>query len=732
MKRTKLRLLVGSMLLTTLIGGVNASTPSLHKELKQPVDYVDPYIGTSGHGHVFLGANVPFGYVQLGPTQYTRGWDWCSGYHYSDSILIGFGHQHLSGTGIGDLGDISFLPVTQEGMHELRFSHQNETARPGYYALSLPDYRMKVELTATTRCGFHRYTFDKDTQPLLRLNLQQGIGWDKWDASEIRQLNDSTLVGYRYSKGWAALQKVFFAAKFSRPIVKLMQKGDSIATLAFTPNQAPLLVKVGLSAVSTENALANLQTEIPRWSFDAVRESARNEWNKQLGRIEIETKHEDRKTVFYTALYHTMIAPSVFSDINGDYRGADGKVYKANGFTNYTTFSLWDTYRALHPLFTLIFPELQYDIAQTFMHIFKQQGKLPVWHLMGNETDCMAGNPGAIVLADLITKGYLKNKNDILQAYEAMKQSSMLDERSLGLLKKYGYIPYDLEPAAETVSKNMEYAVADNGVAQIAKMLNKQADYRYFFERSKAYRKYFDPKVSFVRGLDSKGKFRTPFDPFLSMHGKGDFMEGNSWQYTWMAPHDPHGLINLFDSEQHFVNKLDSLFVVEGDMGEEASPDVSGLIGQYAHGNEPSHHTVYLYHYAGRPWKAAPLLRKIMNELYTTQNDGLCGNEDVGQMSAWYILSSIGLYQVEPVGGKFVIGSPLFDRVKIHLGNNKTFTLTAEGNSDQAIYVKQAQLKGKAYPYTYIRFDELMKGGELRLQMTDKQPQSVTPRKYRP
>lgn len=690
--------------LFSLLHSCNSNGNTVNRESTSS-KYVNPYIGTSGHGHVFLGANVPFGLVQLGPNQYTRGWDWCSGYHYSDSVIIGFGHMHLSGTGIGDLGDVSLLPVINSNEREALFTHAEESVKPGYYSVRLRNSNIKVELTATARSGFHRYSFPSGTdKPQVILNLQQGIGWDKWQASALKLENNTLITGFRTSTGWAKNQQIYFAAQFSRQVIHYEQENDSIGILTFAPHKDPLLVKVGLSPVSTENAKLNLQTEIPGWKFEETVAAADRQWNDELNKIKIETDDEGVKRTFYTALYHTMIAPSVFCDVNSD-------------FINYTTLSLWDTYRAAHPLATLIHPEKQKDFAQTMLHIFRQQGKLPVWHLVGNETDCMVGNPGIPVLADIVMKGFEVDKE---AAFNAMKTSAMLDERSLHLLKKYGYIPFDLEPTHETTAKGLEYALADACIAQIASQLGKEEDYAYFKKRSESYKKYFDPATCFMRGLSSEEKFSEPLDPFLTAPGKGDYTEGNAWQYAWLVPHDVYGLIDLFGGEGQFIQKLDSLFIVEGNLGAEAAPDISGLIGQYAHGNEPSHHVIYLYNFVGQPWKAAYRARQIMSTLYDDTPEGLCGNEDVGQMSAWYILSAMGLYQVEPAGGTYIFGSPLFKSATMNVGNEKEFKIIAHNNSKENIYIQSAALNGKEYTKSYIHFNDIVKGGILEFRMDNK------------
>lgn len=675
--------------------------------------FVNPRIGTGGHGHVFLGANVPFGFVQLGPTEHSRGWDWCSGYHHSDSLLIGFGHQHLGGTGIGDLGDIAFLPVAHANQKEILFSHANENVRPGYYAIKLQQPNVFVELTATKRAGFQRYTFGADVKKAqVVLDLYQGIAWDKPTDFTLKQTSASSVAGHRYSTGWAKDQRVYFSAEFSQPIT--VEPLDSGRWLIVASDMTqPLLIKVGLSAVSTDNAKENLQAEIPDWNFRKVVAAADEAWNQEFAKVKIETTDSVARSIFYTALYHTMVAPSVFSDVNGQYRGADKQVHQGD-FTNYTTFSLWDTYRAAHPLLTLLHQDMLPDLAQTFIHIYKEQGRLPVWHLMGNDTNSMVGNPAIPVLADLILKG---NVRDIETAYEAMKQTAMKDERGLDQLKKYGYLPYDKIKRTGSVAMGLEYALADACVAKIARLLGKKSDATYFEQRSKSYKRYFDKQTGFMRGIDSKGNFRNPFNPFSAEHQRNDYVEGNAWQYTWLVPHDIHGLVKLFGSEKNFVTKLDSLFTVNGDMGEDAAPDVSGLIGQYAHGNEPSHHILYMYNYVGQPWKSARLLRQTMSEMYKDDYDGLSGNEDVGQMSAWYVLSAMGFYQVEPAGGKYIIGSPIFDKTTINLEKNKNFTVVCKNNSKDNIYVQSVKLNGKPYTKSYIMHQDIMKGGIMELQM---------------
>ena len=704
------------------------SATAVAATMQNLTQYVNQYVGTGGHGHTFMGANVPFGLVQLGPTEPTRGWDWCSGYYYDDDELIGFGHMHLSGTGIGCLGDVAFLPVKDFKQTSARFTHEAEKVHPGYYSLQLTDPNVLVELTATERCGFHRYTFKDGAKAQLALDLSQCIGWDKLNDCLLTQESATRLTGFRRSNGWAADRRIYFSIDFSQPVTVHRLDSMERVVVSVADNTKPLLVKVALSPVSINKAKLNMQAEMAGWDFDATVKAADDVWNRELARIQIQTNDQTKKRVFYTAMYHLMTSCSKFNDVDREYRGADGKVHKAD-FTNYTTLSLWDTYRAAHPLMTVAFPEMQRDFAQTFLNIYKQQGRLPVWHLMGSETDCMVGNPGAIVLADLTMKGFVEDKE---LALEALKATQMKDIRSLGLLKKHGYIPWNLEPENETVAKALEYCAADDGVAKVAKLLGKADDYNYFFNRSRSYKKYYDPETRFLRAVGTDGKFRLPFNPFFAEHRTNDYTEGNAWQYTFLVPHDVKGLIQLFGSDKAFMSKLDSLFFVEGWAGDNASPDMSGMTGQYAHGNEPSHHVIYMYNYAGRPDKAAPLLRKMLNEMYLDQPDGLSGNEDVGQMSAWYILSSVGLYQVDPVGGRFVIGSPLFDKATVNVGAGKTFTVVAKNNSDRNIYVQSARLNGKALKNSYIDFNDIRHGGTLELVMGPKPSKWATAAACRP
>ncbi|WP_244554788.1 GH92 family glycosyl hydrolase [Pontibacter indicus] len=731
-----------------LVIGALASCSSTRENASQfpaaLTQYVDPYIGTDYHGHVFMGASVPFGAVQLGPNNLTEGWDWCSGYHYSDSTLVGFSHTHLSGTGIGDLGDIAIMPTTGplkllKGTHQhpekgflSLYSHQDETARPGYYAVRLQRYNIQAELTATARVGFHQYTFPASEQAQVIVDLEEGIGWDQPTETFMTQLNDSTLAGYRYSRGWAADQRIYFAAVFSQPMQRFssFQVTDSSGTavaastekgikgVAFFTTKAgeKIKLKVGISPVSPENALANIRAEVPHWDFEQVVAAADTAWNRELQKVRIQTDSPAQRRTFYTALYHTLIVPSVFNDHNGDYRGTDQKVYPKANFTNLTTFSLWDTYRAAHPLFTILQPDRVNDMINSMLAIYQQQGKLPVWHLMGNETNTMVGYSSVPVVADALLKGF--DGFDHALAYEAMKATAMGDAFGLPFVKRQGFIPADEE--VESVAKGLEYAIADMSIAQVARRRGQQADYEYFSRRGRYYENYFDKQTRFMRGRLSQHAWRSPFDPFKSAHRKDDYAEGNAWQYTWLVPQDVEGLMTLMGGEEAFAQKLDSLFAAAGDMGEEASNDITGLIGQYAHGNEPSHHITYLYAYAGQPWKTAEQVRFIVENMYTDQPDGLIGNEDVGQLSAWYVFSSLGFYPVNPFNGAYVFGSPAVRQATLAMPGGRTLEIEALDNSPENKYIQRITFNGVPYTNAYILHRDLVRGGKLVFEMGSK------------
>ena len=712
------------------------SKSSLEKNL---IKYIDPFIGSGGHGHVFVGASVPFGGVQVGPTNFNKGWDWSSSYHYSDSIVKGFCHLNVSGTGMSDLGELIIMPATGKlkinagnqnnhmGGYSSLYRKDKEFVSAGYYKVYLERYDIDVELTASERVGFHRYTFPSFNQSRVIIDLGEGSA-DRPTETYLKKVNDTVFQGYRFSSGWASDQREYFTLIISKPVTDFIVydrnqrhykdelKGKYVkGFLEFsTKKNEEIYVKMGVSTVSSKNALENLMTEIPHWNFNKVKIQAEQKWNTELSKIHIKTDDIKKKRVFYTAMYHTMIAPNLYHDINGEYRGTDKQVYKDTTFTNYTLFSLWDTYRAAHPLYTITHPERVSDMVNSMLKIFKHQGKLPVWHLRGNETNTMPGYSAIPVVVDASLKGF--EGIDLEEVFEAVKISATGDfEPGVKDLMKYGYIPSDF--MAESVASNMEYAIGDWAIAQLAKKLNKHEDYEYFLNRSKSYKQYFDPETKFMRGKLSDGSWRTPFDPVSAQHRVNDYCEGNAWQYLWLVPQDPEGLIELLGGDEKYTQKLDQLFSMSSDQEEGASMDITGLIGQYAHGNEPSHHTTYMYAYSGQPYKIADKVRYINNKLYTDQPDGLSGNEDCGQMSAWYIFSSIGFYPVNPSNGAYVFGSPLFDEVSINLPDNKLFKIIAEKNSEKNMYIQSVLLNGKKYSYSYITHDQIMGGGELRFIM---------------
>ncbi|MBR8729765.1 GH92 family glycosyl hydrolase [Porphyromonas levii] len=707
------------------------------EEVFTPTDYVDPWIGTGGHGHVFLGASVPWGMVQLGPTSITTGWDWCSGYHISDSTIIGFSHTHLSGTGIGDLLDITVMPVTGKvtyarGNHEdansglWSYSRRAvEHAEPGYYSTHLERYNIDVELTSTNRVGYHKYTFPSETSgKAIVFDLENGGNWDKATEGYVRKVSDTKIEGYRYSTGWAKDQKVYFAAELSVPMRALTVIADNeehadeakgrivYSRIDLSDDAQEVMMKVALSNTSTEGAWHNMDAEGKTWDFEQVRTDAKALWNTELSKIKASSSQSDVMKIFYTALYHSMIAPSTFADADGKYYGADQKIHEGQGFTNHTVFSLWDTYRAAHPLMSLIHTDKMKDIVGTLMAIYNEQGELPVWHLAGNETYTMVGAPGIPVLADAIMKGFVEDKE---QAYEALKASAMKPSRGQEFRIQYGFIPYDKQ--RESVAYDLEYDLADWSVAQVAQLLGKDDDYSYFLKRSKSYQKHYDPQTSFMRGVDLSGKYNPEFNPMASTHRNDDYCEGNAWQYTFLVPHDVKGLVECFVSEERFISKLDSLFTLPSIIeGSDASPDITGLIGQFAHGNEPSHHILYMYSSLGQQAKAAPLLRRVMTELYHADYDGLSGNEDAGQMSAWYILSALGFYQMEPAGGRYYFGSPLIDTAELKVRNG-IFKIDVLDNSDENIYIQSIVLNGQPLTERYITFEQIAQGGSLQIQM---------------
>lgn len=703
------------------------------------LQYVDLYIGSGYHGHVFVGTSVPYGMVQLGPNNIHKGWDWCSGYHYSDSILIGFSHTHLNGTGCTDLGDILIMPLNEirtprgnqndiRDGYASRYSHDNETARPEYYSLLLDRYNIKAELTATDRVGFHRYTYPEGKPASILIDLREGNGSNAYD-SYIRKIDDYTVEGYRYVRGWSPSRKVYFVLKSDKKIEQFTAYDDntpkpweqlkvaSVKSVLTFGNVKEVKIKVSLSSVSCANAAMNLQAELSHWDFDKIVKMSADRWNKELARMSVETDNEPAKRIFYTAHYHTMIAPTLYCDVNGEYRGMNDMIYTDPKKANYTTLSLWDTYRALHPLMTIVQPEMVDDVVNSMLSIYRQQDKLPIWPLMSGETNQMPGYSSVPVIADAYLKGF--TGFDAEEALQAMKATATYEKQNgIPYVMKKGYIPADKVHEATSIA--MEYAVDDWGIAAMARKMGKLEDAATYAKRAHYYKNYFDSSIHFIRPKLDDGSWRTPYDPARSIHTVGDFCEGNGWQYTFFAPQDPYGLIELFGGDKPFVAKLDNFFTNNDSMGEGASSDITGLIGQYAHGNEPSHHVAYLYAYAGEQWKTAEKVRFIMDEFYTDRPDGIIGNEDCGQMSAWYLLSSMGLYQVNPSDGIFVFGSPCFNKVEMKVRGGKTFTVEAPNNSKENIYIQKVYLNAKPYNKSYITYDDIINGSTLKFVMGKK------------
>ena len=734
-----------------VLGLVACQPENTTKETTTPekplISYVDPFIGTGGHGHTYPGVTTPFGMIQVSPVNGLSHWDWCSGYHYSDSLMVGFGHLSLSGTGIGDLNDILLMPTTKEydlsvlkygrkeqypvNAQEFRdmvpykskYSHKNEKATPGYYQVYLEDPKVNVELTASQRYAVHRYTFEKGADQSVILNLGYAINWDSPTETYLKasSLDASLLIGSRFSTGWAENQKVFFAIKFSRPIIKMNLQEHQTQTTSgqffFDSSSEQLDVKVAVSSVSEENALANLEIDSPI-AFEATKDAAQRQWEKTLSSITIETPVDSLKTIFYTALYHAQVAPVTFSDKNGQFRLQNDKIAQTEG-TAYSTLSLWDTFRAEHPLLTLLQPKVTADIINSMLAYYSVNKVLPVWTLYGNETNTMTGYHSVAVIAEAYLKGV--RGFDAEKAYEAMKTTMMQDDRGLKAYKKYGYIPFNAG-VDESVTITLEYAYDDWCVAQMAKALGKTEDADFFLKRSEAYAHLFDKETGFMRGKSTDGKWRTPFDPKRSDHRENtDYTEGNAWQHSWFIPHNVQGLIDLFGGNEPFVAHLEKLFTESSEItGDNTSPDISGLIGQYAHGNEPSHHIAYMFNVAGQPKKTQYWVDRILQTQYNTTPNGLSGNEDCGQMSAWYIWSAMGLYPMNPASTEYQFGRPLFDKVTIHLPNGKTFTIIAKNVSKDNKYIQSVKLNGKEYTKWSLSHQELLSGGELVFEMTNK------------
>lgn len=744
------------LLLASGIGLFSCAEKDLPKEY---TDSVNVFIGTGGHGHTFPGATLPHGMVQLSPDTRLFGWDACSGYYYDDTSIMGFTHTHLSGTGIGDYGDILFMPVVGEKPliagtaenpdegYRSRFSHEQESARPGYYQVLLQDDSINVELTATLRAGLHRYTYPKASDARLIVDMEPTIHGHQHPVTQIRVLNDSTITGMKYTVGWAKRHYVYFYAVFSSPFDYKLYSGteyqsDSTSVTVNTakavmsfrnlPADGRVLAKVGISSVDEEGARLNVEAEIPNWDFEGVMKQANTTWNEALGKIDIETSDNDSRTVFYTSLYHAFIQPSLASDVDGRYRTMGHEIKQDASYTNYTVFSLWDTFRAAHPLYTIVTPEQNQAFIRSLLRKYDEGGILPKWELASNETGTMIGYHAVSVIADAMMKKQCDF--DVKKALEACIRSSVYDTTgvtpmmdrqilngklmpvSIKYKNELGYIPCD--KVGGSVSQGLEFAYNDWLIAQMMKEHNRKDLYDKYMELSRNYRNYFDPETKLMRGRLSDGSWITPFDP-ASVQRPSNYVEGNAWQWAWFVPQDVEGLMELVGGQKSFEAHLDTLFTTSSELTGDpnAAADVTGMIGQYAHGNEPSHHIPYLYNYAGAPRKTQALVDHILRTLYHNDPNGLSGNEDVGQMSAWYALSAMGFYSFCPGRPVYEIGRPIFDKVTIHLSNGKDFVIQAKNNSVENKYIRSMKLNGEDLAEPRFSHFDLMKGGELIFEM---------------
>lgn len=712
-----------------------ACTPAPQEKVEEDlIGYTNPMIGTDFTGNTYPGAQVPFGMVQLSPDNGLPGWDRISGYYYPDSTIAGFSHTHLSGTGAGDLYDISFIPVTnpyKTGAEPLgiysSFSHNDESASAGYYRVLLKDYNINVELTATERCGIQRYTFP-EAESSIFLNLKKAMNWDFTADSHIEVVDSCTIRGYRHSWGWSPKQYIYFQTRFSRPFdafqldttaITTKDKGRigtaAIARFDFkTKQNEEILVTTALSGTSMEAAARNLEAEAPKDDFDFYMKQAQENWTKELAKIEVTSDDADKKTIFYTAMYHAMLAPTIYSDVDGSYFGPDGQGHQAEGWTNYSTFSLWDTYRASHPLFTYLQPERVSDMIQCFLHLYEQNGALPLWNLYGWETDMMIGYHAVPVIVDAYLKGI--GDFDPVKALEACVTTANRDDyRSIGFYKEKGYVASDHENWS--MSKTMEYAYDDYCIARMAEAMGEKEIADEFYRRSQNYRNVFNPETSFMQPRDSKGNFIPNYDPEAYIE---DICESNGWQYYWSVAHDIDGLIELTGGEARFAERLDSMFTYETADKSKLPIFSTGMIGQYAHGNEPGHHVIYLYNRVKQPWKTQQYAAQVMHTLYKNTPDGICGNEDCGQMSSWYVFSAMGFYPVDPISGQYEIGSPIFPEVKMYLANGKTFVVRAENVSDENIYIQSVTVNGQPYNKSYITHEMIMQGDTIHFVMGNK------------
>ncbi|WP_341214941.1 GH92 family glycosyl hydrolase [uncultured Wocania sp.] len=710
-------------------------TKDKNESIEKLTHYVNPFIGTDGPGNTYPGATVPFGMVQLSPDIGIPGWDRIAGYYYQDSIISGFSHMHLTGTGAGDLYDILVMPTNSRFSKRIkennfkpfsRFSHEKEEASPGYYSVNLLDYGIKAEVTATERTGIHKYTFPQDSVSQIHIDLGYALNWDAPTDTYIKVINNTTITGYRKSTGWAKDQRVYFQMEFSKPfksyqlyqndtLVKHSTKAKNTKIILNynTRENEVIVLKTGLSTANNEGATLSLKNEAPHFNFETYKKQADSIWENQLQKIYVETKNETQKHIFYTMLYQSMLAPTLLSDYNNNYKGANDTIMKAQGYQRYDTFSLWDTYRAAHPLYTIMHPKRVSDMIQSLLAHYNETGLLPVWSMQGNETNMMIGYHAIPVIVDAYFKGI---NFDAQLAFQACKASAMDEARQIDIYKKLGFIPVDEAHENWSVSKTLEYAYGDWCVAQFAKALNKVEDYEYFIKRSENWKNVYDAKSSFMRPKLEDGTF---IKDFIPKDYSAYFCESNAWQYFWSVQHDVNGLIKAVGGKERFEQKLDSMFTLNPLPTDKLPIFSTGMIGQYAHGNEPSHHVGYLYNYIDKPWKTQNRVRQILKTQYKNEPNGHCGNEDCGQMSSWYIFSSLGFYPVNPAEGLYQFGSPIFDKATINLENGKQFKVEAINNSKTNKYITSIMLNGQAIDRHYITHEEIINGGTLVFTMSN-------------
>ena len=705
-----------------LVSNCQKNTTVVPAENQQPlINYVNPFIGTGGHGHTYPGATMPFGMMQLSPDTRLEGWDGCSGYHYTDDYIYGFSHTHLSGTGISDYGDVLLMPTNEASFnngadgkkgYRAHFSHANETAAPGYYKVHLDSTNIDVELTVSKRSGIHNYQFPSKENQFVVLDLEHR---DKVLSHAIEQVSNRAFQGHRHSAAWASNQKLFYYLEFSEEVRSIEYNSEENPTKAIfhfnNPNNNPIEVKIGISAVDEIGAKNNLQTEIGNKTFDQVKQEAQDAWEQELGKIVVESSNADYKTNFYTALYHTMIAPNLYQDVDGRYRGMDMKIHQTKDFDYYTVFSLWDTYRAAHPLYTIIEQKRTNDFINTFLAKYDEGGIMPIWDLSANYTGCMIGYHGVPVIADAYLKGL--QGYDTGKALLAMKHSANQNHLGLKTYKALGFI--SVEEESESVSKTLEYAYDDWTIAQMAKAMGKEDDYKTFIQRAQNYKNIFDPETGFMRGR-FKNTWFAPFDPY---EVNFNYTEANAWQYSFYVPQDISGFAELLGGNTQLEAQLDKLFTAKAETSGRNQADITGLIGQYAHGNEPSHHMAYLYNFVGKPNKTQEKVYQILTQLYKNDPDGISGNEDCGQMSAWYVFSALGFYPVTPGSNQYIIGTPLMDKATINLENGNQFTIQANNLSNENKYIASAELNGKPLNHTYINHDDIINGGSLVFNMSN-------------